>query len=82
MTKASQGRLLFPALAAMAPLAMTGWLAWFRPRGQRWALLGLALFLAALAVASPWVAIRPAFARPAILAAADVPATARPYNVD
>jgi hypothetical protein len=58
MTKASQGRLIFPALGAIAPLFVFGWLSWFRPSGRRWAVLGLLLPLAALAVTSPWVAIR------------------------
>ena len=81
MTKASQGRLIFPALAAIAPLFVFGWLSWFRPRGQRCAVMGLLLPLAALAVTSPWVAIRPAYAPPPILTAADIPTTAQEYDV-
>ncbi len=60
-TPATQGRLIFPTLAAVAPLWATGWLTLF-PRGQ-WLLPGIPLFLLACAV--PWTVIAPAYARPA-----------------
>ena len=59
-TPASQGRLLFPALPALACLWAAGWLALLP---LRWQLLPAAgLFV--LAVWVPWAVIAPAYARP------------------
>jgi hypothetical protein len=66
------GRLLFPALAAMACLAVAGWRAWL-PEGAsaRWLLVpGAGLLL--LSALAPWVFIRPAFVRPPQVRPADL----------
>ncbi len=60
-TPASQGRLLFPALAALASPWAAGWLALTPPRWL--ALPGLVMLV--LAVWVPWGVIAPAYARPA-----------------
>ena len=59
-TPASQGRLLFPALPALAPLWAAGWMALIPARWQMLPTLGLLL----LAVWVPWAVISPAYARP------------------
>jgi len=88
-TAASQGRLMFPAISAICLFMVLGWTSllsigvragWKTRRGLAiWLPLGL-LFL--LAASSPFAAIRPAYQRPPVLTLSDVPATARPYNVD
>ncbi|MFQ5611359.1 MAG: ArnT family glycosyltransferase [Anaerolineae bacterium] len=74
-TTASQGRLLFPALAAVAALWAAGWLALVPRRLQ--ALPAVALFV--LAVWVPWGVIAPVYARPTPLAA--LPPSAAPLGV-
>ena len=74
-TPASQGRLLFPALATLAPLWAMGWIALVPSRLQ--ALPAFILFILALWV--PWGVIAPAYARPDPVAA--LPPTARPLEV-
>lgn len=74
-TPATQGRLLFPGLAALAVLWAAGWLL-LAP--QDWHPLP-PLMLFALAVWVPWGVIAPTYARPEPLAA--LPAQARPLNV-
>jgi hypothetical protein len=71
-TPATQGRLLFPALAALAILWAAGWIAWVpRPAARAtrpWFVLpALAMFV--LAVWVPWGVIRPAYTRPVSVAA-------------
>jgi len=74
-TPATQGRLLFPALAALAPLWAAGWLA-LAPSKLR----GLpAAAMLALSLWVPWGVIGPAYARPPELAR--LPANAEPLNV-
>lgn len=74
-TPASQGRLLFPGLAAVAALWAAGWVALI-PR--RWQLLPLPLMLA-LALWIPPGVIAPAYARPEPLAG--LPDSAHPLPV-
>ncbi len=73
-----QGRLLFPALSAIAVLLAAGW-TWFLPplRRRPW---GLIVPLASLAALIPWAWIRPVYLAPAPLPpdalpphAADIP---------
>lgn len=66
VTWSSQGRLVFSALSAEMVLLATGLAGWLPPRLGRLALGGLALFLAGVAVAAPWVWIRPAYTPPVI----------------
>jgi len=82
MTLASQGRLMFAALAPIClflALGLTGPLA---PRHQWIAsrVTGGLLFL--LAAVTPFAAIRPAYEPPPLLAAAEVPESAQRYEVD
>lgn len=60
-TPATQGRLLFPALAALALLWAAGWLTLSSPYGRL--LPPLSMFVLALWI--PWGLIRPAYAPPA-----------------
>jgi len=84
MTMASQGRLLFPAIGPITLFLAMGLDAWSpvvggerRIRGIGLCLLGTLLILCATA---PFSAIVPAYQRPPIITAADVPASARPVN--
>ena len=79
LTKASQGRLAFPAIGCLSLFLSLGLLAWFPPRMWSRVVLGLALALGILAVSAPFVSIRAAYRRPKILSPADVSPTANPY---
>jgi hypothetical protein len=81
MTKATQGRLVFPAIAVTSSFLAFGFLSWVRPRHSHLALWLLGLPLGLLAVATPFVAIRPAYPQPVLLTAAQLPASARPLGV-
>jgi 4-amino-4-deoxy-L-arabinose transferase-like glycosyltransferase len=71
-TPATQGRLLFPALATLAVLWAAGWI---RLIPRRWQMLPLpAMLLLSLWV--PWGVLTPAYARPPLLAT--VPVAAQP----
>ncbi|MEM7347304.1 MAG: hypothetical protein AAF485_23950, partial [Chloroflexota bacterium] len=59
-TPASQGRLLFPGFAAIAPLWAIGWMA----LTPRWGYLWPGWALLALAIWTPWAVIAPAYAPP------------------
>jgi hypothetical protein len=84
LTKASQGRLLFPAMGGIATLLMLGLTRWLRlpvrPL-QRMnpltptAFLSLGLFVVAAAV--PFALIAPAYTPPQPVSEADIPETAR-----
>lgn len=84
MTMASQGRLLFPAISAIALLFVLGLSAWAPVVGggrcARTLGLGLLAILVLTSATAPFVAIAPAYRRPAIISAANVPASARPIN--
>ncbi len=82
LTLASQGRLMFAALAPIClflALGLTGLLA---PRRQWVATWGIGGLLFLLAAATPFAAIRPAYEPGALLTAADVPASALRFDVD
>jgi 4-amino-4-deoxy-L-arabinose transferase-like glycosyltransferase len=74
-TPATQGRLLFPALTALAVLWAGGWLILTPPR---WQFLPVAT-MAALSIGIPWAIIKPAYALPAPMAT--LPASAQPLGV-
>jgi 4-amino-4-deoxy-L-arabinose transferase-like glycosyltransferase len=69
ITMASQGRLMFGAVAAIALYLALGWLAWFPPRWQRWAGAGNAAALAGAAAILALTAIAPSYRPPQPLAA-------------
>ena len=80
-TMASQGRLVFPAIGAIAVLVAFGLAGWLprRWQGRGLAAVGVALFLVAAAI--PFTVIAPAYAKPQILTVADVPAGAQRSDV-
>lgn len=80
MTKASQGRLVFPAIAATSTFLAAGYLTWFPERRTNLAVWCIALPLAALAVTAPFTAIRPAYSLPEILSERDIPLTAQGFG--
>ena len=61
MTAASQGRLMFAAIAPIAFYLALGLLAWLPARWHAAATRLLAVGLAAVALGIPWAAIRPAY---------------------
>ena len=80
-TYASQGRLAFPALGAIAVLVAFGLAGWLPRRWERRGLAAVSVLLFLLAAAIPFVVIRPAYARPPILTEGDVPADAQRSDV-
>ncbi len=73
-TGGSQGRLLYPAVGAHAVLLALGWAQLAPARARRWLFPALGGVLLALALWMPFGVIRPAYARPAPLTAAEVQA--------
>ncbi len=77
---AAQGRLFYPAIAAISILLALG-LSWPLPSKIAWlppAILGFGLFI--FAALSPWFYIAPAYAKPPLLKAADIPADITPIG--
>lgn len=77
---AGQGRLLYPAIAAISALGMLGLSWWLPERGQKpvAGLVGAALFT--FAAVSPFRYIAPAYAAPPRLTPAGLPADIQPVN--
>jgi Dolichyl-phosphate-mannose-protein mannosyltransferase len=73
-TPAAQGRLLFPALAPIGVLMAWGLGTWSK---QAWLPSIVAVALLALTLATPFLLIQPAFAKPIV---AQLPADARPVE--
>ncbi len=68
ITPGAQGRLIFPALPALAVLAAWCWRGWH----EHWGVVagwGMVAGLAALSVAAPFTVIRPAYQPPPLLSA-------------
>ncbi len=80
-TLASQGRLLFPGIAAIAILLAWGLAGWSRGKWPARIGLGLGCALFALAASIPFLVIRPAYAAPPLLDASRVPPTASPADI-
>jgi 4-amino-4-deoxy-L-arabinose transferase-like glycosyltransferase len=80
-TLASQGRLIFPAIAAAATLLACGLVGWAAGRWRTTIAWGLGTGLFALAALLPFLVIRPAYAKPPLLSAQQVPASAVPADV-
>jgi 4-amino-4-deoxy-L-arabinose transferase-like glycosyltransferase len=74
------GRLLFPALSAIACLLVEGWRGWLRPRTRPMPILALVVGLLLLSGAVPLAVIRPAYARPPQLTSTQVATRARPTD--
>ncbi|MCB0165833.1 MAG: DUF2142 domain-containing protein [Anaerolineae bacterium] len=73
-TPATQGRLLFPALASLVIFWTTGWAALIPRRWQFAPVIGLFV----VAAWTPWGVIAPAYAGPPLLA--ELPASAQPLE--
>ncbi len=82
LTLATQGRLLFPAISAIAVLLVGGLGQWLPRRYDRALVVALGGGLFALAVVCPFRYIAPAYARPPLLAElpADVQRTQADFN--
>ena len=79
ITKASQGRLMFPAISAIAVLLALGWSQWVPRRYDRvaqqcrkWLLGIVGGLMFALAAVAPFRYIAPAYAKPVLLSEAEL----------
>ncbi len=77
---AGQGRLLYPAIAAISALGMLGLTWWLPPLGQKLVVTLCTLGLLAFASLSPLLYIAPAYARPPRLNQADLPPELQPVH--
>lgn len=80
ITKASQGRLMFPAISAIAILLALGWSQWVPRRYQKWLLGIIGGLMFALAAIAPFRYIAPAYAKPALLSEAQLESI--PHRLD
>jgi len=81
MTRASQGRLMYPAISAISILLFTGLAQWV-PRRAVTSLVGvLGVIMLAIAVVSPFRYIAPAYARPPLLSETEVEKIPNPMAV-
>ena len=80
-TQAPHGRLFFPTLPAIAPLAVFGLTQWFPRRAQPYAARAVALGLFGVAALAPFTTLTPAYTFPPTLAEKDLPATLRAVNI-
>ena len=80
MTQAPHGRLFFPALPALAPLAVFGLTQWVPQRAQSILARGIAVPLVAFAAYAPFGILQPAYAYPTPLTASDIQNL--PHRVD
>lgn len=80
MTRASQGRLTFPAIGAISLAVSWGWHTWRPPKRWLHPLLIACVALWALAVVTPWATIKPAYAPPPRLTLDALPETATPFG--
>lgn len=79
-TYASQGRLVFPAIAAISAAIMLGLSSLFPPRVFRKGVGALSVALCALALTVPFAIIAPTYARPASLTERDIPESATRFD--
>ena len=82
MTIATQGRLMFAAIAAIAVALTLGWLTLTPQRCRKAASAVIVLLFLALAIAAPFAYIAPAYARPEIVTAADIPGDVQRIDAD
>jgi hypothetical protein len=80
MTAASQGRLMFPAIAAICLFLALGWLGVWPPRAQWWGAFIVAGGMFTIALLAPFLAIRPSYPRPSDLVVEAAPASAQPVD--
>jgi hypothetical protein len=72
ITKASQGRLMFPAISAIAILLALGWSQWVPHRFEKWLLGIVSGLMFALSAIAPFRYIMPAYAKPVLLSEAEI----------
>jgi len=72
ITKASQGRLMFPAISAISVLLALGWSQWVPRRCEKWLLAIVGSLMFALAAMAPFRYIAPAYAKPVLLSKAEL----------
>lgn len=77
---AGQGRLFYPAIAAISALGMLGLSWWLPRRAQPVVALGVGAALFLFAALSPFLYIIPAYARPPLITTADIPAGVTPVD--
>lgn len=75
-TLASQGRLIFPGIAAASILLAYGLAGWATAAARQRIAVGVSVVLFLLAAAMPFWVIRPAYVKPPLIRADQVPATA------
>lgn len=81
-TYASQGRLMFVAIAGISTLLAIGWLVWF-PSRWRWpAVAAVSGGLCLLSALCPFLYIAPAYSQPPLLAESQLPPDVVPVNWD
>jgi hypothetical protein len=77
---ALQGRLLYPAIAAISSLLILGLTWWLPQSAQKVVTAGCAIGLFVFALVAPFQYIIPAYAKPPILTQADLPIDLQPVN--
>lgn len=77
---AGQGRLLYPAIAAISALGMLGLSWWLPPRGQKIVAGACAGGLFLFAALAPALYIAPAYAKPPLLTESALPADLQPVD--
>jgi len=81
MTKASQGRLMFPAISAISVLLALGWSQWIPRRYEKWLLGIVGGLMFVLAAMAPFRYIAPAYAKPVLLSEAEIEKIPHRLNV-
>ncbi len=77
---AGQGRLLYPAIAAISALGMLGLGWWLPATGQKIVAGSCAIALFLFAALAPFLYIAPAYAKPPLLTETDLPADIQPVD--
>jgi 4-amino-4-deoxy-L-arabinose transferase-like glycosyltransferase len=80
-TLASQGRLIFPAIGAVAILLAFGLAGWAAGKWRTRVVLSLGMGLLVLAAAIPFWVLRPAYEKPPLLSPAQIPSAAQRSDV-
>lgn len=81
VTQAPHGRLLFPALPAVAPLLVVGWMHWVPGRLQSRAAQLIAVAVSIPAFLAPFLILAPAYAYPQNLTLTDVEKISRRVEI-
>ena len=77
---AGQGRLFYPAIAAISALGMLGLTWWLPRRGQMITAVVVSVGLCLFALLSPFLYIIPAYARPPLITQSKLPANLTPVD--